>query len=291
MSPLRSLLFVPAGDEHRMHKALSLPADAVVFDLEDAVAASEKPGARDVVRRWLRAPRHGRLYVRINGVRTPFALDVQLGVVGGGLDGVVLPVAERADDVRTIDWVLTAREPAPGAIEILPIIETARGLDAAREVLSASPRVRQAAFGAGDWCEDTGMTWSSANPGLVAARFAVAVASRASECRPPIDTAFTDVRDQAAFTREAELARDLGYQGKFCIHPDQVAPANATFGPSAVEVAQAREIWDRFAASEAEGVAAIVVNDKFVDYPVARQALAVLERAGEAPVPNAGGAA
>jgi citrate lyase subunit beta/citryl-CoA lyase len=132
------------------------------------------------------------------------------------------------------------------------------------------------------------MTWSTANPGLVAARFAIAVAGRASGKRPPIDTAFTDVRDQAAFTRESELARDLGFQGKFCIHPDQVQHANAVFGPSPDEVERAREIWDRFAASEAAGVAAIVVNDRFVDYPVARQALAVLERAGMAPDPDGG---
>jgi citrate lyase subunit beta/citryl-CoA lyase len=287
MTPLRSLLFVPAGDEHRMRKALSLPADAVVFDLEDAVAVSEKPAAREVVRRWLREPRHGRLYVRINALRTPFALDDLLAIADAGLDGIVLPMAEGADDVRTADWLLSAR--APGA-EILPIIETARGLDAAREILSACPRVRQAAFGAGDWCADTGMTWASGNPGLVAARFAIAVASRASGKRAPIDTAFTDVRDQAAFTREAELARDLGYQGKFCIHPDQVEHANGVFGPSPEEVARAREVWDRFAASEAAGVAAIVVNDKFVDYPVARQALAVLERAGAAPEQNGGAA-
>jgi citrate lyase subunit beta/citryl-CoA lyase len=280
MTPLRSLLFVPAGDEHRMRKALSLPADAVVFDLEDAVAVSEKPAAREVVRRWLREPRHGRLYVRINALRTPFALDDLLAIADAGLDGIVLPMAEGADDVRTADWLLSAR--APGA-EILPIIETARGLDAAREILAASARVRQGAFGGGDWCADTGMRWTTGNPGLVAARFAVAVASRAAGKRPPIDTAFADVRDQAAFTREAELALDLGFQGKFCIHPDQVEHANRVFGPSHEEIAQAREIWDRFAAAEAEGVAAIVVGDRFVDYPVARQALTVLERAGVAP--------
>lgn len=287
MTPVRSLLFVPAGDEHRMRKALSLPADAVVFDLEDAVAVSEKPAAREVVRRWLTEPRHGRLYVRVNGLRTPFALDDLLAVAADGLDGVVLPMAEGAGDVRTVDWVLSARE-AAAAVEILPIIETARGLDAAREILSASPRVRQGAFGAGDWCADTGMTWSSANPGLTAAKFAVAVASRAAGRRAPIDTAFTDVRDQAAFSHEAELARDLGFQGKFCIHPDQVEHANRVFGPSPEEIARAREIWDRFAASEAAGVAAIVVNDQFVDYPVARQALAVLERAGVAPESDGG---
>jgi citrate lyase subunit beta/citryl-CoA lyase len=287
MKPARSLLFVPAVDERRMEKALAMDADGVVFDLEDAVAVSEKPGARAAILRWKDAPRKGRLYVRINAVGTPFALRDLDTVAAAGVDGIVLPMAEDACDVRIADWALAQfereRELTAGAIEILPLVETARGLDAARDILSASPRVRRAAFGAGDWCANTGMVWTADNPGLMSARFALAVASRAADREPPIDTAFTDIRDQAAFTAEASRARDLGYQGKFCIHPAQVEHANRIFAPSDDEVARARTIWNGFVAGEAAGVAAMVIDDQFVDYPVAERARAVLVRAGEMP--------
>lgn len=127
------------------------------------------------------------------------------------------------------------------------------------------------------------MPWVAGNPGLVAARFGLAVASRALDRQPPIDTAFTAVRDADGFTAEARLSRDLGYQGKFCIHPDQVALANRAFSPSAEEIASARAVWAAFSASEARGVASITVDGAFVDYPVAAQARIVLERAGELP--------
>jgi citrate lyase subunit beta/citryl-CoA lyase len=287
MSPLRSLLFVPSVDERRMEKALTMEADGIVFDLEDAVAVSEKPGARAAVARWMAAPRRGRLYVRINAVGTPFALRDLDTVAAGGVDGILLPMAEGAGDVRIADWALTQfereRDLEVGAIEILPLVETARGLDHRHDILGASPRVKRAGFGAGDWCANTGMAWTTANPGLIAARFALAVASRSCEREPPIDTAFTDIRDQAAFTAEAEAARDLGYQGKFCIHPAQVEHANRIFAPSEEELERARAIWNGFVAGEAGGVAALVIDDQFVDYPVAEQARAVLERAGEVP--------
>jgi citrate lyase subunit beta/citryl-CoA lyase len=292
MSPLRSLLFVPSVDERRMEKALTLDADGIVFDLEDAVAVSEKPGARAAVARWMAAPRRGRLYVRVNAVGTPFALrDLDTVAAAAGVDGVVLPMAEGADDVRIADWALTQFERERGldvgAIEILPLVETARGLDQRHDILGASPRVRRAAFGAGDWCANTGMAWTAGNPGLIAARFALAVASRSCDREPPIDTAFIDVRDQAAFAAEAEAARDLGYQGKFCIHPAQVEHANRIFSPSEEELERARTIWNGFVAGEASGVAALVIDDQFVDYPVAEQARAVLERAGEVPARSA----
>jgi citrate lyase subunit beta / citryl-CoA lyase len=285
--PVRSLLFVPSVDERRMEKALAMDADGVVFDLEDAVAVSQKPGARGAVMRWMTAPRRGKLFVRVNAISTPFALRDLDTVASAGVDGVVLPMAESGCDVRIADWALTQFELErgldAGSIEILPLVETARGLEARSEILSASARVRRAAFGAGDWCANTGMAWTTGNPGLLAARFALAVASRACDREPPIDTAFIDVRDQDAFTAEAVAARDLGFQGKFCIHPAQVEHANRIFSPSAEELERARAIWNGFLAAEDEGVAALVIDDQFVDYPVAYQARAVLERAGEVP--------
>lgn len=109
------------------------------------------------------------------------------------------------------------------------------------------------------------------------------VDSRASDRQAPIDSAFLEVRDQAGFAAEAGLARDLGFEGKLCIHPVQVAYANRIFALSADELHWARKIWGAFVASEAAGIASLVVNDRFVDYAVAARARQVLERAGENP--------
>ena len=274
-------------EERRFAKALTLGADCVIIELEDAVADSEKPAAREVVARWAAMPRKCLLMVRINALDTPFAHGDLAAVAVPGVDGVILPKGESAATIQIADWVLAQWERerglAAGGIEVLPIIETARGLDHVRQILGASDRVHRASFGAGDWSRDTGMPWLAGNPGLVAARFELAVASRALGKQPPIDTAFTGVSDGEGFTAEATLARDLGYQGKFCIHPDQVALANRAFSPSPEEVARARAIWTAFTESEAKGVAAITVGGSFVDYPVAAQARAILERAGESP--------
>jgi citrate lyase subunit beta/citryl-CoA lyase len=225
--------------------------------------------------------------VRINALDTRFAHGDLAAVVVPGVDGVILPKGQNSADIQIADWVLgqweRERGLVAGGIEVLPIIETAKGLENVSQILAASRRVQRAAFGAGDWARDTGMAWVPGNPGLVAARFRLAVTSRALGKQPPVDTAFTGIRDGDGFTAEAIAARDLGYQGKFCIHPDQVALANSAFSPSPEEVARARAVWTAFAENEAKGIAAITVDGAFIDYPVAAQARMVLERAGESP--------
>jgi citrate lyase subunit beta/citryl-CoA lyase len=282
---LRSALFVPATNEHQIEKALGAGADGVVIDLEDAVARSEKAAARAAVARWSEHPRDCRLYVRVNALDTPFALRDLEAMALPGVDGIVLPMAAGGCDVRVADWVLSRLEEerglAIGGIELLPIIETASAIANVREILAASPRVRRGAFGAGDFCADTGMAWVGSNPALAAARFQLVVACRDAGRQPPIDTAFVEVRDPDAYAAEAALAREMGFGGKFCIHPTQVEPANRAFSPSAAEVEKARRVWDAFVEAEAQGIAALVVDERFVDYPVARQARDTLERAGE----------
>jgi citrate lyase subunit beta / citryl-CoA lyase len=283
---LRSALFVPGSKEHQIEKALGLGADGVVIDLEDAVATAEKADARANVIRWSEHPRECRLYVRVNSLGTPFALRDLEAMTLPGIDGIVLPMAENACDVRIADWALSKleeeRDLEVGRIELLPIVETATAIANAREIVGASSRIERAAFGAGDFCADLGMEWVTANPALVAARFDLVVACRDNGVQPPIDTAFTEVRDSDAYVVEAKLARQMGFGGKFCIHPGQVEHANRVFSPSPEEVAQARRVWEAFVESEAKGIAALVVDDKFVDYPVAKQARETLERAGEA---------
>jgi citrate lyase subunit beta/citryl-CoA lyase len=284
MAILRSLLFAPATHSRHVQKALTGTADAAIIDLEDAVAVAEKPAARQHVRAAIethRTPLGPKAYVRINGLTTAFAYDDLRAVVGPGLDGIVLPKTESAAQVATADWLLAQLERAAGletgAIDLMPIIETAAGLVRLRDIASATRRVRRLNFGAGDFSLDTNMTWVASHEGLLWARVQVVVESRAAGLEPPIDTVYAHLDDVEGLAHEAAQAQTLGYQGKACIHPRQVEIVNAAFTPSASDVARATAIVDAFEQAEQSGVAAIQVDGTFVDYPVAVRARRTLE--------------
>lgn len=288
MTILRTLLFAPATSPRHVEKALSgaTGADGVILDLEDAVASAEKPAARQTARETLLArgapPERGPLaYVRVNGMTTPYAYDDLRTVVCAGLAGIVLPKVESAAQLATADWLLgqvEREERLPeGAIDLLPIVETAAGIAHLAAIAAATPRVRRLNFGAGDYSLDTGMTWTAGHEGILWARIAVVNASRAAGLEPPIDTVYARLDDMEGFAAEAEQAKRLGFQGKACIHPSQVAAANAVFTPSEHEIAHARRIAEAFAQAEAAGVASFTVDGQFVDYPIAYKARRTLE--------------
>jgi citrate lyase subunit beta / citryl-CoA lyase len=284
MTMLRSLLFTPGNHDRRMQKTLEVDTDAVILDLEDAVADAEKPAARETVRAYLARPRgRRRAYVRVNGLRTPWSFADFDGIVVSGLDGVVLPKAESATDLAIADYLLSAHEAArglpTGAIEVLPIIETAKGVEAMREIARATPRVRRMCFGSGDFTNDTGTPWSRDNPLLLQARAQLAITSRAAGIEPPLDTVWAKLDDEVGLIAEADEARRMGYQGKMAIHPKQLPVLHRVFSPSSEEIERARTICAAFEAAEARGSAAIVVDGVFVDYPVVYKARRVLEAA------------
>ncbi|HZC04695.1 MAG TPA: CoA ester lyase [Ktedonobacterales bacterium] len=283
---LRSLLFAPVTHGRHVEKALTGAADGVILDLEDAIAIAEKPAARLAARQTLSVlTSHGgpRVYVRVNGLTTPFTYDDLLAIVGAGLDGIVLPKVESAAQLATVDWLLTQLERASGlaqgAIEVMPIIETAAGLARVGEIAAAAPRVRRLNFGAGDFSLDTNMTWTAGHEGILWARIQVVVASRAAGLEAPIDTVYAQITDDDGLRSEADQAKRLGFQGKACIHPRQVEIVNTIFSPSAEELAQARVIVEAFAQAEARGVASLRVGSQFIDYPVAARARRTLDLA------------
>jgi citrate lyase subunit beta/citryl-CoA lyase len=162
--PLRSFLFAPGNHARRVEKALTLNADAVILDLEDAVAIAEKVATRELVAATFAKPRSGQLYVRINASDTEFCYGDLVAIVRPGLDGIILPKVESATGLATIDWLLAQLErerglPA-GGIDLIPIIETARGIDRLGAILASGTRVRRVAFGAGDFTLDVNMIWS-----------------------------------------------------------------------------------------------------------------------------------
>jgi citrate lyase subunit beta / citryl-CoA lyase len=281
---LRSFLFCPATNARRLAKTLVVDTDAVIVDLEDAVAVAEKPAARALAAAFLAAPRdRRRIYVRVNALSAPWSFADFQAVVVPHLDGIVLPKAESAADIQTADHVIagweTERGLVKGNVELLPIIETAKGVEATREILRASPRVRRVCFGAGDFTNDTDTVWSRDNPVCAHARAQLVIASRAAEREPPIDTVWAHLNDQAGLEAEAEEAKRLGFGGKLCIHPDQLAAVHRIFSPTEKQLANARKIRAAFEAAERDGVAAIVVDGVFVDYPAVHRALRVLATA------------
>jgi len=283
--PNRSFLFAPGDHARRVEKALQLGADAVILDLEDAVAVSAKPAARGAVVAALARPRSCRAHVRVNAFDTPFCFGDIDAVVGARLDGIVLPKLEDPGQLLAVDWMLGALEAARGlsvgAIDLMPIVETARGLVGLRALATAaaalpSGRVRRLAFGAGDYTTDLGLTWTLEEEELLPVRSEIVLASRAAGLEPPVDTVFTALREAEAFARSCHRGAALGFQGRMCIHPDQVPVANAAYTPPEAEVARARRVVAAFAEAEAQGLASIQVDGAFVDYPIVQRAQRIL---------------
>ncbi|TCH96011.1 CoA ester lyase [Roseococcus sp. SYP-B2431] len=286
-APNRTFLFAPGDHERRAGKALTLDADAVILDLEDAVAIAAKVAARDHVRALLERPRTGRAFIRVNAFDTEFCFGDVQSIIAARLDGIVLPKLESAAQLVAVDWMISALERAQGlpdrGIEVMPIIETARGMAGLGALAAAAAtlggRVRRLAFGAGDYTLDLGLSWGLAETELEAARAQMVVQSRAAGLEAPIDTVWIELREAEAFAASCKRGVALGFQGKMCIHPDQIAVANAAFSPSEAEIARAKTIAAAFAEAEAKGLASIQVEGRFVDYPIVERALRVLKLA------------
>jgi citrate lyase subunit beta/citryl-CoA lyase len=277
---MRSLLFAPGNHARRVEKALTLPADGVILDLEDAVAISEKAATRPTVTEAFRKPRAGKLYVRVNALTTEWCYGDIVAIVQHGLDGIILPKVEHAHELRTADWLIgnleRERGIAPGSIDLLPIIETALGISNLSSICRSGTRTKCLAFGAGDFTLDMGMVWTRSEAELLPHRAACVMESRAAGMEPPMDTVWADLRDTEGFIASAKHAAVLGFQGKMCIHPDQIAPANAAFTPDEATIAQAKRIVAAFDKAEAEGLASIQLDGQFIDYPIVQRARRVL---------------
>ena len=289
MRPARSMLFVPGNRQRLLEKAPTLPADALLLDLEDAVPLAEKEATRPVVRAALPTLAGGPpRYVRVNALETGLTGGDLEAIVCADLDGVKLPKVETADDLLEVDRLLSDLEAERGLevgqIDLIPSIETARGVLNARSIAEAGSRARLLSFGAGDFCRDvgvrfTGNLWEPDGLELLFARSQIVLASRAAGLEPPLDTVWLDVRDNVGLEQDARAAYRLGFQGKMAIHPGQVPIINEVFSPTAEEIDYARRVVAAFEQAEAAGSASIAVDGRLVDYPIVIKARWVLERA------------
>jgi citrate lyase subunit beta/citryl-CoA lyase len=285
----RTFLFAPGNHPRRVAKALALGADAVILDLEDAVATADKAAARKPVAEALKGPRRCRGYVRSNAPSSTYCYRDLVETIHDKVDGVVLPKVESAADLHAIDWLLAALERecgmAEGSIDLIPMVETAAGVARVDRILQARSlrpyrapwRVKRVAFGAADYSLDAGLIPSHEEPELAHARDRVVLASRAAGMEGPLDSPWFHLRDMEGFRRAVERSRRGGFQGRLCVHPDQVPVANELFTPGADEVARAERIVAAFREAEGKGSAAVEVDGQMVDYPIVHRAQALLE--------------
>jgi citrate lyase subunit beta/citryl-CoA lyase len=259
-----------------VEKAIGLGADVVILDLEDAVAVSEKKSTRNLINKTLEQPRNCAAFVRVNAYDTEFCYGDICSIVSENLDGIVLPKLESVEDLKSVDWLLTNLEKERGlphrSIDLMPIIETAGGLVNIREMASSDTRVQRLAVGGGDYTRDLGMGWTLKEDELLPVRSEMVLASRFGKLEPPVDTVFIHIKEHEAFRASCVNILGLGFQGKMCIHPDQVPVTNEIFTPSADEVRWSKRIISEFGEAEKSGIASIQIDGYFVDYPIVEKA-------------------
>ena len=282
---MRSKLFVPGSRPEFFPKALASDADALSFDLEDAVAEDRKAEARSLLSRLLRsgeARSAGKtLIVRVNGIATGhFEADLA-AVVVPGLHLVNVPKPETADEVRHAAEAIEQAERANGFTEadtevrLLLNIESPAALRRAAELASAHPRVAGLQLGLGDLFEPIGI--HRRNPAAIAtAMFAVRMAAGEANVFA-YDTVFANIRDTEGFRAEAEMSMRMGFLGKSCIHPSQIALANEVYRPSDEEIAHSMRVVAAAAEAHAKGIGAYVVDGKMIDPPFVRRAQAIVD--------------
>jgi len=279
---LRSMLYFPATSVRMISKAATLPVDATILDLEDAVSLEDKETARILAKDYVALIKRRGIstFVRVNSVASGLAADDLRAIAVRGLDGVMLAKTETRTDIVTVTKILRLVEKrsrlASASIRLIPLIESAKGVENSFQIASASKRVAGVAFGAGDYCRDLGRDVnliSKEEDELLYARSRIVNASRAAETQA-IDTPFLgSLVDREAFLREVKLAARLGFRGKQCVHPSQVEPINESFSPTHEEVDRASRIVKAFKQAQRSGQAAISFEGKMVDIMTYRQAL------------------
>jgi citrate lyase subunit beta/citryl-CoA lyase len=277
--PRRSVLYLPAANERAVEKAATLPADALILDLEDAVAPEAKADARDRAVAAVLSGRYGprEVTIRCNGLDTPWGADDLAAIAGSGAAGVVIP---KVDSVATLDAVSDHldRAGAPPSMTLWPMIETPTAVLDAR-LLAAHPRVAVLVVGTNDLAKELGAVPGPDREPIVASLSLILLAARAAG-RTVLDGVYNDIGNLDGLLRECHQGRALGFDGKTLIHPGQIEATNDVWSPDDDEVTQARRIIDAFTEAEADGRGVVTVDGRMVEHLhviQARRTIAVAE--------------
>lgn len=287
---LRSMLFVPADSQRKLAKAQDSRADALILDLEDAVAPAQKPAARLAAAAYIEAHAtrlSAQLYVRINPLDSGLALDDLATVVVPGLAGLMLPKTTSAADVLRLGHYLDVLEAragmAPGTVRIVPVAtETAQAMLTMHTYTPGIARLAAITWGAEDLSAAIGAISNREEDGTLSPLYTLAnslcLCAAASAGVPALDTLYADFRDGAGLAASCRQARRRGFRGRIAIHPDQVDVINQSFTPSEAELAKAQRVVDAFAAQPDAGT--LSIDGVMVDIPHLKQARQTLGLAG-----------
>lgn len=280
----RSLLYIPGNNPALVRGAALYQPDVLVFDLEDSVALAEKDSARILVRNALQHidlinPYECEVMVRINDPKTEFGhADLEM-IVKEEIDSIRLPKAETEDDVKNLDNMLTTLEEKygkdVGKIEIIPILESVKGVEHAEKIAACSERVTGLTLGAEDFTRDLGASRTKEGEELRYARGKIVLAAKYAGVHA-IDTIFGDVNDEEGLVKETKYVKSVGFDGKSAIHPRQIGLIHQVFNPTQAEIEHALKV--RIAAKEAEkkGSGVIALDGRMIDAPVLKRAEKIL---------------
>ncbi|GMA15317.1 CoA ester lyase (plasmid) [Deinococcus metallilatus] len=283
---LAAMLFIPASDERKLDKIPSLPARAVLLDLEDGVAPNAKADARALLAGHPLVSRpEQRVWVRVNSAETAHLKADLEAAVRAGVHGINLPKVEGAAELHALDWFLTQLE-GERTLPRLPVmatIETARGLENVLDIARATSRMHSLCFGSADYSRDLGLSWpppEEPSPTLTLARARLVQASRAAGLHAPHDGASSEFRDLDRLRAQVQQAKALGFGGKHAIHPAQLPVIEAVFAPQDAELAWAEKTYAAFQEAVRSGQGAVNVGGQMVDAPIAERARQLLLAAG-----------
>ncbi len=263
--PRRSVLYMPGANTRALEKARTLPADALIFDLEDAVAPDAKAAARGNVVAAAKSRAYGKreIVIRCNGLGTEWGRADVAAIAGSGADAILVPKLESAADVTNIVALLDAGG-APAGMAVWGMMETPRGILRAEEIASASPRLACLIMGTNDLVKDLRAQHTPVRlPMLVPLGFTL-LAARAAGLAI-LDGVYNDIQDIEGFKASCRQGLEFGFDGKTLIHPTQVEPCNEIFAPSAAELAMAEKIVAGFEKARAEGKGVVTVDGRMIE--------------------------
>jgi citrate lyase subunit beta/citryl-CoA lyase len=274
----RTLMFVPSNRPNMVQRAHQTPADVIVLDLEDAVPLDEKVAARQTVRASVESLHAAgkTVHVRVNNLDTKLTRDDLAAVIGPGLEALLYPKAQSAQEIRDLDVLIREQEyhrdgVTPGDTALIPMIETARAVLRCEEIARASSRVAGLALGGEDYCADLAVPRTKEGRELEHIRRTMVHVCVAYRLRA-LDGIYAVLGDEEGLRADAAYARSIGMKGKYIVHPEQVAPVNEVFSPSAEEVEAARRLLAEFEAGVAAGHGTVRIAGQMVDIPIANRA-------------------
>lgn len=276
----RAMMFMPGNNPAMLQNAGIYGADTVIFDVEDAVAVSEKDAARQLVHNAIKRLQYPcEVAVRINHIQTPFGLDDLKVILPAKPDLIRLPKAETGQDIKIIDEIIGEAEVkygfAAGSIGMMAAIETAKGLMHAYEIATASPRMVALAIGGEDFVADLKTSRSREGWELFVARSQLLLAARAAGIQA-IDSVFANANDDEGFLAETRLIKELGFDGKSVINPRQVRMAQEVFTPSEKEIKNAERVLAAYKEALERKSGVVALDGKMIDTPIVTRAERVL---------------